>query len=159
MPLVPRVRAFASRHSAAHAISGSDRPLNRSCMLFCLCRKQGDQIHRPFTGVHLLTPRGRLSPIAARRFVAVIYIIITRQMKTDHATHIISNYFSRIHSFVAVVGVVIAIICGLVLLHETTSRQNETGQSSVLQSSKSVISHSVMEITDISVHSVLAKLK
>jgi hypothetical protein len=81
------------------------------------------------------------------------------QMKTDHATHIISNYFSRIHSFVAVVGIVIAIICALVLLHETTPLQIETDQSSVLQSSKSVISHSVIEITDISVHSVLAKLK
>jgi hypothetical protein len=81
------------------------------------------------------------------------------KMKTDRATHIISNYFSRIHSFVAIVGVVIAIICALVLLHETTSLQNETDQSSVLQSSKSVISHSVIEITGISVHSVLAKLK
>jgi hypothetical protein len=80
-------------------------------------------------------------------------------MKTDHATHIISNYFSRIHSFVAVVGIVIAIICALVLLNETAPRQNETDQSNALQSSKSVISHSVIEITDISVHSVLAKLK
>jgi hypothetical protein len=80
-------------------------------------------------------------------------------MKTDHATHIIGNYFSRIHSLVTVVGVVIAIICALILLHETTPLQNETDQSSVLQSSKSVISHSVMEITDISVHSVLARLK
>jgi hypothetical protein len=119
--------------------------------------KQGDQIHRLITGVHLLTPRGGLSTIAAPRFVAVIYIIIIRQMKTDHATHIISNYFSRIRSFVAVVGIVIAIICALVLLHEPTSLQNVSDQSSVLQSSKSVISHSVMEITDISVHSVLVK--
>jgi hypothetical protein len=82
-----------------------------------------------------------------------------KAMKKDHATHIIGNYFSRIHSFVAVVGIVIAIICALVLLHEITSLENATDQSNVLQSSKSFISHSVIEITDISVHSVLAKLK
>jgi hypothetical protein len=80
-------------------------------------------------------------------------------MKTDHATHIISDYFSRIHSFVAVVGIVIAIICALVLLNEKTPLQSETDQSNVLQSSESVISPSVMEMTDISVHSVLVKLK
>jgi hypothetical protein len=80
-------------------------------------------------------------------------------MKKDHAAQIITNYFSRIHSFVAVVGIVIAIISALVLFYETTPLQSETDQSNVLQSSKSVISHSVIEITDISVHSDLAKLK
>jgi hypothetical protein len=80
-------------------------------------------------------------------------------MRKDHTAQIITNYFSRIHSLVAVAGIVIAIICALVLLHDTAPTQNETDQSSVLQNSKSVISHSVMEITDISVHSVLVKLK
>jgi hypothetical protein len=53
--------------------------------------------------------------------IAVIYIIITSQMKTLHTPSPVSTpstTLARIHAFLAIVGVMIAIVCAFILLQD-----------------------------------------
>jgi hypothetical protein len=117
------------------------------------------QIHRPFTDIHLPAAWNGLFSVAGAAFIPVIYIIIATEMKTDHTTNVAASYFKRMQSLMAVAGIVIAIICSLILLHETDLSRHESEQSGIVESSKSVITHRVLELSDLSVHSVLLRLK
>jgi hypothetical protein len=97
--------------------------------------------------------------MAVATFIAVIYIIIATEMKTDHTTTIAASYFKQMHSFMAITGIVIAIICSVILLRETNLFQSASRQSEIVKSSTSVITHRALELTDLSVHSVLLRLK
>jgi hypothetical protein len=116
-------------------------------------------IHRPFTDIHLPMVWNGLFYMAVATFILVIYIIIATEMKTDQTTNIAAIYVKRMHSFMAVAGIVTAIICALILMRETDLSRHESEQSGIVEGPKSVITHRVLELTDLSVHAILLRLK
>jgi hypothetical protein len=87
---------------------------------------------------------------------SVIYIIIATQMKTSHATaaNTASNMTARIHSILAIVGIVTAIICSLVLVND--HMQSTTG--SELKSPISGITERIAKTNDVSLISTIESL-
>jgi hypothetical protein len=70
--------------------------------------------------------------------IVVIYIMNASQMKSHPATDAtVSNGFTRIHWFMAVIGIATAIICSLVLLTEVQPNQDERKQSFYINTSTS----------------------
>jgi hypothetical protein len=72
--------------------------------------------------------------------IVVIYIMNATQMKSHPANDATaSNGFTRIHWFMAVVGIATAIICSLVLLTEVQPNQDDGKQSFYMSASTSSI--------------------
>jgi hypothetical protein len=94
--------------------------------------------------------------MAEIRISSVIYIIIAMQMKTSHtnATNTASNMTARIHSILAIVGIVAAIICSLVLVND--HMQSTTG--SELKSPISGITERIAKTNDVSLISTIKSL-
>jgi hypothetical protein len=83
-------------------------------------------------------------------------------MKTSHTAtaNSTSNRTARIHSFMAVVGVMIAIICSLVLLKDAYSTQHvEASEASLEKASKFAITNQVAKVKEASMLSIIALLK
>jgi hypothetical protein len=80
-------------------------------------------------------------------------------MKTQLTTHTDLKQVHTMYSLLAVVGIITAIICALVLLREIKPSQEASAQFDVSKKSKSAISQSVTEIASLSVRSVLSLLK
>jgi hypothetical protein len=73
---------------------------------------------------------------------SVIYIIIATQMETNHTTaNTASNSNARIHSILAIVGIVTAIICSMVLLSDQRSEKTEAslGNMSISTITKQIV--------------------
>lgn len=66
---------------------------------------------------------------------------------------------NRIHSLMAIAGIVIAIICSLVLFKDSQSSQDEARQSNIIESSKAVISNQVVKVMEVSVSSIASMLQ
>ena len=81
-------------------------------------------VHRLPPGIHLRGTGNSLFPMAMVNFHNVIYIIITNKMETLHNTNPTRN-LSQVREqdrlILTLAGIVIALICSLVLLHDTHS--------------------------------------
>lgn len=91
-------------------------------------------------------------------FIGVIYTIIASQMKTrtTSTATIASRRLSRIHSFMAIAGIMTAIICSLVLLQDVYAPQgSDVRESSVVESSKFAVTGQVIKLKELSVLSSL----
>jgi hypothetical protein len=97
--------------------------------------------------------------MALTSFVAVIYSIIRREMEKNRQTHATDNYFRKMNSFIAIAGVVIAIICALVLLRDINHLPNEDRHSDLTQRGNTAIVHSVTAATDVTLHALVSALK
>ena len=79
-------------------------------------------IHRLPAGIHLRRTGNSLFPMAVVNFPNVIYIIIASKMETLHSTNPTRN-LSKVRNqdrlILTLAGIVIALICSLVLLHDT----------------------------------------
>lgn len=96
--------------------------------------------------------------MARIRFIGVIYAMIASQMKTRNTNPatIASRRLSRIHAFMVIAGIMIAIICSLVLLQDGyASQHSETRRSSVVETSKFAITGQVVKLKELSVLSSL----
>ena len=71
---------------------------------------------------------------------------------------IATDFFTSLHFFTTVVGVMIAIICSLILFTDVKAPQ---AQASLFKPAKtiSVVSHAVVKMTEVSVSSVLSQGK
>ena len=115
-------------------------------------------IHRPVSPIRLRPPGGSLFPVAELRICSVIYIIIAMQMQTSHTTasNTASNQTARIHSILAVVGIVTAIICSLVLVNDRT--QSTGTKLNISKSPISAITGRISRTNDVSLISKIESL-
>jgi uncharacterized membrane protein len=115
-------------------------------------------LHRLFPAIHLPTAGNDLFPMARIGFIGVIYTIIASQMKTrnTNTATIASRRLSRIHSFMAIAGVMIAIICSLVLIQDGyASQHSEARGSSVVETSKFAVTGQAVKFKELSILSSL----
>jgi hypothetical protein len=78
-------------------------------------------------------------------------------MKTSHTTtDTASNQTARIHSILAVVGIVTAIICSLVFMNDRT--QNTSSERNISNSPISVITERIVKTHDVSLISKIESL-
>jgi hypothetical protein len=89
-------------------------------------------VHRLTSAFHRPSSPGRLSPMAFGSPIGVIYIMIANQMKSYPATHRDASLFARLQWFMAVIGIVTAIACSMVLVSEIEQSQEEVKQSRLL---------------------------
>jgi hypothetical protein len=92
-------------------------------------------------------------------FVAVIYSIITGKMEKNRQPHAADKYFTKMNSFIAIAGIVIAIVCALVLLRDINHSPYEYGHSGLTQRANTAIVHSLTAATNASLHAVVSALK
>ena len=99
------------------------------------------RIHRLPTGIHLRGTGNSLFPMAMVNFPNVIYIIITNKMETLHNTNPTRN-LSQVREqdrlILTLAGIVIALICSLVLLHDTHSMERVATRLGLGEGSKIV---------------------
>jgi uncharacterized membrane protein YgaE (UPF0421/DUF939 family) len=79
-------------------------------------------------------------------------------MKTSHTTaaNTASNQTARIHSILAIVGIVTAIICSLVLINDNT--QSTDSERNISNSPISAITERVVKTNDVSLISKIESL-
>jgi hypothetical protein len=104
---------------------------------------------------------GDLFYIAENSSIGVIYNIIASQMKTIHATAIDSamNRLTRNHLFIAIAGVLIAIICAWVMLHDVNLLHHEATRSINIETPKTAIGEKIVMFTKLSLQTVMTVLK
>jgi hypothetical protein len=86
-------------------------------------------VHRLFSGVHLPAVGNGLFWVATAPIITVIYIIITKPMETRHTPNtasVPSKTRARAHAFLAVLGIMAAVVCALVLLQDAPALHLET---------------------------------
>ena len=90
-------------------------------------------------------------------FIGVIYTMIASQMKTRNTSTATTapRRLSRIHSFMAVAGIMTAIICSLVLLQDAYVPQRSEKDSSVVETSRLGITVQTLKFKGLSVLSPL----
>jgi len=114
--------------------------------------------HRLPSDIHRHPACGGLSPIATETLIGVIYIMNAKQMKS-HPTSSQkgSGLVTRFQWFMAVIGIVTAIACSLVLLKEIQPAQNEVKQSYRISAQGSLATKQITSVKTLSVFSILAK--
>jgi hypothetical protein len=119
------------------------------------------KIHRLWPLTHLPSSWNYLFCIAAGSFVAVIYIIIAKEMKTNaiQTADIASSLFTRAHGFTAIAGILIAVISTLVLLRDIAPSQYKPRQSGFVKPSAAALSHQMVKAADLSAGAAMSILK
>jgi hypothetical protein len=79
-------------------------------------------------------------------------------MEKNRQTHA-DNYLTKMNSFIAIAGIVIAVICALILLRDINHSPYEYRQSGLTQRANTAIVHSVTATTDVTLHTVISALK
>jgi hypothetical protein len=82
-------------------------------------------------------------------------------MKTVHATTINTamNRLTRAHLIMAIAGIMIAIICAWVVLHDVNVLQHEAMRSVNTAPSKAAIGEQIVTLTKFSMQAIVAVLK
>ena len=91
-------------------------------------------VHRLVSGVHLLPAGNSLFWVARASVKAVIYIIITKPMETRHNPDTASSASTtraRVHALLAVLGIMAAVICAVVLLQDASALHLEISKPGI----------------------------
>jgi hypothetical protein len=89
--------------------------------------------------------------------ISVIYIMIAKQMKSNPAPDTDASLFARLQWFMAVIGIVTAIACSLILINEVQPNDEKMKQSHFVNTSGSVVASEITSLKTLSVFSILAK--
>jgi hypothetical protein len=84
--------------------------------------------------------------------------MIAKQMKSKTASDRDPSLFARLQWFLAVIGIVTAIACSLVLLEEIQPVTDEVKQSYKVSASSSFGTRQITSVKTLSIFSILAKL-